>query len=151
MIDINKILKILPHRYPILLLDRITEINPFKSIEGYKNVTINEEVFLGHFPGTPVYPGVMIIEGMAQTGAALAFVSTWGYDFGDMKDKIVYFMGIDRAKFRAVVSPGDRLFYKLNVLKVKGKVWIIDAKAFVDDKLVAEAELKAMLSDRDNN
>lgn len=149
MIDVSKILNILPHRYPILLLDRITNIEPFKYIEGYKNVTVNEEVFLGHFPGMPIYPGVMIIEGMAQTGAALAFISNWGYNFDDMKDKIVYFMGIDKAKFRSVVSPGDRLFYKLDVLKTKGKIWVINAKAFVDDKLVAEAELKAMLGDKE--
>ncbi len=150
MIDVEKILKILPHRYPILLVDRIVALEPFKSIEGYKNITINEQVFSGHFPRKPIYPGVMIIEGLAQTGGVLAYVSDHGTDIEDAKNLLVYFMSIDRAKFRAMVSPGDRLDYRLEVLKHKGKIWVLDAKAFVDDKLVAEAELKAMLDDKND-
>lgn len=146
MIEIDEILKILPHRYPILLVDRIVSMEPFKNISGYKNITINEAVFLGHFPSKPIYPGVMIIEGMAQIGAYLAFTSTLG-NSENLGDKLVYFMSIDRAKFRSMVKPGDRLDYKIEVLKQKGKVWVIDAKAFVDEKLVAEAELKAMLGE----
>lgn len=150
MIDIDRILKILPHRYPILLVDRVTSLEPFKCIEGYKNITINEQVFLGHFPSKAIYPGVMIIEGLAQAGGILAFCSGYGDKVEEVEDKIVYFMSIDRAKFRAMVLPGDRLDYKLEVIKYKGKVWVLDAKAFVDGKLVAEAELKAMLGDKDN-
>lgn len=150
MIDIDRILKILPHRYPILLVDRVTSLEPFKYIEGYKNITINEQVFLGHFPSKAIYPGVMIIEGLAQAGGILAFCSGYGDKVEEVEDKIVYFMSIDRAKFRAMVLPGDRLDYKLEVIKYKGKVWVLDAKAFVDGKLVAEAELKAMLGDKDD-
>lgn len=149
MIDINKILTILPHRYPILLLDRVTDFEAFKYLDGYKNITINEEVFLGHFPNKPIYPGVMIIEGMAQAGGVLAFISIWGNNVDKIDNKIIYFMSIDKAKFRSVVTPGDKLCYRLEVLKNKGKIWVIYAKAFVDDKLVAEAELKAMISDKD--
>lgn len=150
MIDTDRILKILPHRYPILLVDRVTSLEPFKYIEGYKNITINEQVFLGHFPSKAIYPGVMIIEGLAQAGGILAFCSGYGDKVEEVEDKIVYFMSIDRAKFRAMVLPGDRLDYKLEVIKYKGKVWVLDAKAFVDGKLVAEAELKAMLGDKDD-
>ena len=146
--DINEILKILPHRYPILLLDRVTQFRPYESIEGYKNISINEGIFQGHFPNKPVYPGVMIIEGMAQTGVVLAFKSTYGYDL-DSIDKIAYFAGIDRAKFRHIVSPGDKLVYRMEVIKHRGKIWILDGKAFVEDRLVAEAELKAVLSDKE--
>lgn len=147
--DINKILKILPHRYPILLLDRVTILEPYKYIEGYKNITINEEVFLGHFPNKPIYPGVLMIEGMAQAGVVLAFKSTWGDDEDVFANKIVYFTGINRAKFKSMVTPGDKLCYRLEVTKHKGKFWVLDAKAFVDDKLVAEAELRAMLGDKE--
>lgn len=154
MMDVNQIKKILPHRYPLLLVDRITELvrntddtTPNGYIKAYKNVTINEEIFLGHFPSKPIYPGVMIIEGMAQAGGVLAFVSMFGDDVQAAENKIVYFMTIDRVKFRVPVTPGDRLEYRLSVLKHKGAVWSLDAKAFVDDKLVCEAELKAMVAD----
>ncbi len=145
--DINKIREILPHRYPMLLVDRVVSITPQVNIEAYKNVTINEEVFLGHFPKQPIYPGVMQIEGMAQAGGLLAFVSMFGDDTKEAENKIVYFMTIDNVKFRVPVVPGDKLVYKLNVLKHKGSVWSLGAQAFVDDKLVSEAELKAMIAD----
>ncbi len=147
IIDIEEISRILPHRFPILLVDRITELELEKSVVGYKNVTINEPVFTGHFPKSPIYPGVYIIEGMAQTGGVLAFKSSFGMDAVNDGNRLVYFMSIDRAKFRSMVKPGDKLVYKLEVLKHKGKIWVIDGKAFVDDKLVAEAELKAMIAD----
>lgn len=148
MMDINKIKKILPHRYPMLLVDRVTDLVAETSIKAYKNVTANEEVFLGHFPNQPIYPGVMIVEGMAQAGGLLAFVSTWGDDLSVAEDKIVYFMTIDKVKFRIPVTPGDRLDYHINVIKHKGAVWQLECQAFVEDKLVAEAEIKAMVADR---
>lgn len=147
MMDVNIIRKILPHRYPMLLVDRVVELKPNESIEAYKNVTINEEVFLGHFPKQPIYPGVMIIEGMAQAGGLLAFVSMFGEDYSIAENKIVYFMTIDRVKFRSPVVPGDKLVYKVSVIKNKGAVWQMEAKAYVDDKLASEAELKAMIAD----
>lgn len=147
MFDIVKIMNFLPHRYPFLLIDRVVECQHGESIQAYKNITINEQVFQGHFPGTPVYPGVLIIEGMAQAGGVLAFVSAFGEE--EVCDKIVYFMSIDRAKFRVPVTPGDQLFYKLSVLKHKGNIWVLEGKAYVDDKLVAEAELKAMIADKE--
>lgn len=147
MMDVNIIKKILPHRYPMLLVDRVVELKPNESIEAYKNVTINEEVFLGHFPKQPIYPGVMIIEGMAQAGGLLAFMSMFGDDYSVAENKIVYFMTIDRVKFRTPVVPGDKLVYKVSVIKNKGAIWQMDAKAYVDDKLVSEAELKAMIAD----
>jgi len=140
--------KILPHRYPFLLVDRITDIEAGKSIEGYKNVSISEPVFQGHFPDHPIYPGVMIIEGMAQAGGVLAFESMDKDGQENTKDKVVYFMSIDKAKFRAPVTPGDRLVYRLSVIRNRGAIWHLDAKAFVDEKLVAEAELKAMIVDK---
>lgn len=152
--NIEKIREILPHRYPMLLVDRVLELvrntddsSPNGYIKAYKNVTINEEVFLGHFPSKPIYPGVMQIEGMAQAGGLLAFVSMFGLDVEQAKNKIVYFMTIDNVKFRIPVVPGDRLMYELKVLKHKGNVWQLGAKAFVDEKLVSEAELKAMIAD----
>lgn len=147
MMDVNIIKKILPHRYPMLLVDRVVEIKPNESIEAFKNVTINEEVFLGHFPKQPIYPGVMIIEGMAQAGGLLAFMSMFGEDYSVAENKIVYFMTIDKVKFRTPVVPGDRLVYKVSVIKNKGAVWQMEAKAYVDEKLVSEAELKAMIAD----
>lgn len=146
--DVVEIQKILPHRYPFLLVDRITDLEKGKSIEGYKNVSISEPIFQGHFPDHPIYPGVMIIEGMAQAGGVLAFQSSNEDDQAAMQNKVVYFMSIDKAKFRSPVTPGDKLIYKLTVLKQRGAIWQLDAKAYVDDKLVAEAELKAMIVDK---
>ncbi len=144
--DVNDIQKILPHRYPFLLVERVTEMKVGESIVAYKNVSISEPVFQGHFPGRPIYPGVMIIEGMAQAGAILAFESL-PKESVDISEKIVYFMSIDKAKFRVPVTPGDRLEYRVSVLKQKGAVWVFKAEAYVDDKLVSEAELKAMAAD----
>ena len=148
LFDVVEIQKILPHRYPFLLLDRITELTNGESIEGYKNVSISEPVFQGHFPDHPIYPGVMIIEGMAQAGGVLAFQSLPEEEKDQADSKVVYFMSIDKAKFRSPVTPGDKLIYKLNVIKNKGPVWHLDGKAYVDDKLVAQAELKAMIVDK---
>ena len=148
MIDVVEIQKILPHRFPFLLLDRVTELVPQVSIEGYKNVTTGEQIFQGHFPDHPIYPGVMIIEGMAQAGGVLAFKSMDAEGQENTKEKVVYFMSIDNAKFRSPVKPGDKLVYKLTVLKHRGNIWVLDGKAYVDDKLVAEAELKAMIVDK---
>ena len=146
--DIVEIQKILPHRYPFLLVDRITELTPKESIVGYKNISISEPIFQGHFPGHPIYPGVMIIEGMAQAGGILAFKSMDNATQQDIENKVVYFMSIDKAKFRTPVKPGDKLEYRLSAIKNKGAIWMLDAKAYVDDKLVAEAELKAMIVDK---
>ncbi|MDD3341973.1 MAG: 3-hydroxyacyl-ACP dehydratase FabZ [Sulfurospirillaceae bacterium] len=148
MIDVVEIQKILPHRFPFLLIDRVITLVPGESIEAYKNVTIGEQIFQGHFPEHPIYPGVMIIEGMAQAGGVLAFKSMDEEGQENTKEKVVYFMSIDNAKFRNPVKPGDKLVYKLNVLKHRGNIWVLDAKAYVDDKLVAEAELKAMIVDK---
>jgi 3-hydroxyacyl-[acyl-carrier-protein] dehydratase len=146
--DVVDIQNILPHRYPFLLVDRITELTPGEYIEGLKNVSISEPVFQGHFPGHPIYPGVMIIEGMAQAGGVLAFKSMDTDSQEEIENKVVYFMSIDKAKFRSPVTPGDQLIYKIDVIKHKGAVWQLDAKAYVDDKLVAQAELKAMIVDK---
>ena len=148
MMNVTEIQKILPHRYPFLLVDRVTDIEVGKSIEAYKNVSISEPVFQGHFPDHPIYPGVMIIEGMAQVGGVLAFKSLSDDDAKDSENKVVYFMSIDKAKFRAPVTPGDQLIYRIAVLKNRGAVWQFAAKAYVDEKLVAEAELKAMVVDK---
>ena len=146
--NVVEIQKILPHRFPFLLLDRVTELTPGQYIEGFKNVSISEPVFQGHFPDHPIYPGVMIIEGMAQAGGVLAFKSMDGATQEEIENKVVYFMSIDKAKFRAPVTPGDKLVYKINVIRNKGAVWHLEAKAYVDDKVVAQAELKAMIVDK---
>ena len=146
MFDIHEISRILPHKYPFLLVDRVDSMVAGESIEGYKNISISDHVFQGHFPGHPIYPGVLIIEGMAQAGGVLAFKSST--DESEFDNKVVYFMSIDKAKFRSPVVPGDKLIYKLSVLKHKGNIWVLDGKAYVDDKLVAEAELKAMIVDK---
>ncbi|HFQ60674.1 MAG TPA: 3-hydroxyacyl-ACP dehydratase FabZ [Epsilonproteobacteria bacterium] len=146
--NVVEIQKILPHRYPFLLVDRITDLRQGEFIEGYKNISISEPVFQGHFPDHPIYPGVMIIEGMAQAGGVLAFKSMDNASQEEIENKVVYFMSIDKAKFRAPVTPGDKLVYKINVIKNKGAVWQLDAKAYVDDKVVAQAELKAMIVDK---
>ena len=148
VLNVVDIQNILPHRYPFLLVDRITKIENGKFVEGYKNVSISEPVFQGHFPGHPIYPGVMIIEGMAQAGGVLAFKSMDSASQEEIANKVVYFMSIDKAKFRNPVVPGDRLVYRLSVIRNRGAIWHLDAKAYVDEKLVAEAELKAMIVDK---
>jgi len=148
MMDVIEIQKILPHRYPFLLIDRVTSIESGKIINAFKNVSISENIFQGHFPGHPIYPGVMIVEGMAQAGGILAFDSLSEEDKKDVDSKVVYFMSIDKCKFRSPVRPGDRLEYKVSVLKQRGAIWIFKGEAFVDDKLTTEAELKAMIVDK---
>jgi 3-hydroxyacyl-[acyl-carrier-protein] dehydratase len=145
--DVIEIQEIIPHRYPFLLVDRITEVVKNESLIGYKNVSISENVFQGHFPGHPIYPGVMILEGMAQAGGILAFQSM-EMTKEEAANKVVYFMSIDKAKFRAPVKPGDRLEYRISVIKHKGAIWMLKGEAFVDDKMVSEAELKAMIVDK---
>jgi len=143
--DINTIQKMLPHRYPFLLVDRITEVKNGEYVEGYLNISITNQVFQGHFPGHPIYPGVLIIEGMAQTGAILPFTVM---EEDKLKEKVVYFMSIDKAKFRKPVLPGDKLIYKITTLKHRGKIWHLKGEAYVDGELVSEAELKAMIMDK---
>ncbi len=148
IMDVMEIQKIIPHRYPFLLLDRVTDIVKNESLVGYKNVSIGDNVFQGHFPGHPIYPGVMILEGMAQAGGILAFKSMDDMTEEEAANKVVYFMSIDKAKFRAPVKPGDRLEYRISVIKQKGAIWMLDGKAYVDDTLVSQAELKAMIVDK---
>ncbi len=148
IMDVVEIQKIIPHRYPFLLLDRVTDIKENLSLVGYKNVTIGDNVFQGHFPGHPIYPGVMILEGMAQAGGILAFKSMGTMTEEEAAKKVVYFMSIDKAKFRNPVKPGDKLEYRISVIKNKGQIWVLDGKAYVDDVLVSEAELKAMIVDK---
>ena len=145
--DVMEIQEIIPHRYPFLLLDRVTDLTPNEIIIGYKNVTIGDNVFQGHFPGHPIYPGVMILEGMAQAGGILAFKSM-DMTKEEAANKVVYFMSIDKAKFRAPVKPGDQLEYRVSVIKNKGPIWVLKGEAYVDNKMVSEAELKAMIVDK---
>ncbi|MBI1746536.1 MAG: 3-hydroxyacyl-ACP dehydratase FabZ [Acidobacteria bacterium] len=141
--DICEISKLLPHRYPFLLIDRILEFEPGKRIVGLKNVTMNEPFFVGHFPGTPVMPGVLIIEAMAQTGGVLALYSE------PRRDKLlVYFLGIDKARFRRPVTPGDQLLLELTVLRRKTNVCKMQCQAFVNGLLVAEAEILSSFVER---
>jgi UDP-3-O-[3-hydroxymyristoyl] N-acetylglucosamine deacetylase / 3-hydroxyacyl-[acyl-carrier-protein] dehydratase len=141
--DITAIMDIMPHRYPFLLVDRITRIEEGRSIEGIKNVTINEPFFQGHFPGHPIMPAVLIIEAMAQVGGLLLLNSV-----DDPNDKLMYFIGIDGAKFRRPVTPGDQLRFKLTLLKLRKGTSKMRGEAYVDDQLVAEAELLATVVDR---
>jgi len=147
IMDVMEIQQILPHRYPFLLVDRVTELTKGESVVSYKNVSISEPVFQGHFPDHPIYPGVMILEGMAQAGGILAFESM-EMSKEEAAQKVVYFMSIDKAKFRAPVRPGDKLEYRITVIKQKGAIWMLNGKAYVDDKLVSQAELKAMIVDK---
>jgi len=148
IMDVMEIQKILPHRYPFLLVDRVTELVKGESLVAYKNVSISEPVFEGHFPGHPIYPGVMILEGMAQAGGILAFKSMDDLSEEEVANKVVYFMSIDKAKFRSPVRPGDKLEYKISVIKNKGAIWMLKGEAYVDGKLTSEAELKAMIVDK---
>jgi len=141
-LDSTEIQAILPHRYPFLLVDRIEELEIGKRVIGIKNVTVNEPFFQGHFPGRPIMPGVLIIEAMAQVGGVLAFKSA-----NQSGAKLVYFMGIDKAKFRRPVVPGDRLRFVVDILRARHPYWKMRGEAYVEDSLVCEAELMAMVTD----
>ena len=137
------IAKILPHRYPFLLVDRITELELGKRVVGIKNVSINEPFFQGHYPGNPVMPGVLIIEAMAQVGGVLARLSVSG---ALEKEGAIFFMAIDKVKFRKPVLPGEQVIFELVPLRTGSKIWKMAGKAFVNDKLVTEAELLATIA-----
>ena len=143
IINIKKIIKMMPHRYPFLLIDRLIDIKNDEYAIGLKNVTINEPFFMGHFPGKKVMPGVLIIESMAQTSGALV-VSSYG---DKAMGKLVYFMSIDKARFRKLVVPGDQLFIEVKKKQARKLVWKFDCIARVDDQIVAEATITAMIVD----
>ena len=145
MIDIREIMSFLPHGYPFLLIDRILEIEPGKRIVGIKNVTYNEPFFPGHFPGRPIMPGVLIVEAMAQTAGVLAFKSL--PEEGQRRP--VLFLGLDNVRFRKPVVPGDQLRMELEITRHRQAIWGFKGKAFVEDQLVAEADLLAMLGEED--
>jgi beta-hydroxyacyl-ACP dehydratase FabZ len=141
--DIEWILSMLPHRYPILLVDRVLEMEPRKRIVAIKNVTINEPIFLGHFPGRPVLPGVLMIEGMAQAGGLLLLS-----DIPDRQNKLLYFASIEEAKFRRPVTPGDQLRYEVEVLRLRSTYCRLAGRALVDGQVAAEAVLSSAMVDR---
>ena len=144
-IDVTEIMDILPHRYPILLVDRVTELVAGESIVALKNISMGESVLQGHFPGQPIWPGVMTVEALAQAGGILAMKSSNSDDFAD---KIVLFMGIDNAKFRRPVTPGDQLFLHVKKVQERGPVWKFSGEAKVDGKTVASADFSAMVTDK---
>jgi 3-hydroxyacyl-[acyl-carrier-protein] dehydratase len=141
-IDIKGILDLLPHRYPFILVDRVVDFDPGKTITGLKNVSMGEPFFQGHFPGEPVMPGVLILEGMAQVGALLAYLSAPEM----IGNKLVFFAGLDKVRFRRVVRPGDQLILRLDMIRQKTRLTKMAGKAYVDDELVTEAELLATFS-----
>ncbi len=142
-LNINDILKILPHRYPMLLIDRVIEIVRTKRIVAIKNVTINESFFEGHFPNFPIMPGVLIVEAMAQAGAVLLFT-----EIAERDDKLLLFTGIERARFRRPVTPGDQLRIEVDVLAYRGTAGRLQGKAYVDGKLACEAVVTCRLLNR---
>jgi beta-hydroxyacyl-ACP dehydratase FabZ len=144
--DIQQIQEVLPHRYPFLLVDRILEIEPGRRVVGLKNVTINEAFFQGHFPGHPIMPGVLIIEAMAQVGGVLLMrtLNT------SLEKKLLYFTGIDRAKFRRPVLPGDQVRFELELLHLRSRNGKMKARAYVEGELVAEAEISCAIVDRES-
>lgn len=139
--DIKAILDLLPHRYPFIMVDRIIDYEAGQTITGMKNVSMGEPFFQGHFPGEPVMPGVLILEGMAQVASVLAYLT-----IDAVKGKLVYFAGLDNVRFRQVVYPGDQLIFKLELIKQKRNIIKMDGKAYVDNKLVTEAQLLAAFS-----
>lgn len=143
MIYINEIQNLLPHRYPFLLVDRIEEIESGKRVVGIKNVTMNEEFFQGHYPGHPIMPGVLIIESMAQVGGFLMMQS-----LENPEEKLPFFAGIDKARFRRPVVPGDRLRIEVEIIKLRGRVAKVSAKGYVEDEIAAEAELMFAIDDK---
>jgi len=145
MMDVLEIQKLLPHRYPFLLVDRVVSIEPGKALRAYKNVSVNEPFFEGHFPGHPVMPGVLVLEALAQASAILAYRST-GFD---PTQKVTYLMAIDAAKFRRPTVPGDRLELEVEVLRFKGSILKTRGVAKVDGEVVAEGEFLATVVDKD--
>lgn len=143
MLDVRQILEMLPHRYPFLLVDRILEVQGTQKIVGLKNVTFNEQFFQGHFPGHPVMPGVLIVEAMAQTGGMLLMEQ-----IPNRETKTVYFMALDKVKFRKPVVPGDQLRMEVEMLQFRGKVAKMKGVATVEGKIVAEAEMLAGVVDK---
>ena len=142
-LDINQIKDIIPHRYPFLLVDRIEELVPEERVVGKKNVTINEEFFQGHFPGHPIMPGVLILEAMAQVGGFLLYSSV-----EDTENMVPYFTGVDKAKFRRPVTPGDTLIIEGQLLRLRGMMARVEAKSYVDEQLAAEGRLTFVLQDK---
>jgi 3-hydroxyacyl-[acyl-carrier-protein] dehydratase len=138
-LDIGAILNLLPHRYPFIMVDRILSVEEDKKIVGLKNVSMGEPFFQGHFPAQPIMPGVLILEGMAQVGVVLSYLS----NPENVGRRLAFFAGIDHARFRRPVVPGDQLIYKLTMVKEKRNISIMDAEAYVDDALAAEARLMA--------
>jgi len=143
-LNYEDIIKILPHRYPFLLVDRIIEMDLGERIVGLKNVTINEPFFQGHFPGNPIMPGVLIVEAMAQIGGVLARLTIFG-EQDEESEASVFFMSIDKVKFRKPVVPGDQIRFELEALRTGSRVWKMGGKAFVGEDLVAQAELMASI------
>ena len=144
-LDVEDIMKLLPHRYPFLLVDRVTELEVGKRVVGIKNVTYNEPFFQGHFPGKPIMPGVLIIEAMAQVGGILARMTKLGSSNEIKEPGSVFFMTMDKVKFRRPVLPGDQLVIELEVLRSGSRIWKVAGKARVKENLVAEAELLASI------
>ena len=144
--DINKIMSLLPHRYPMLLVDRITEYKAYENISGYKNITINEDVFNGHFPLNPIFPGVLTIEALAQVSGILGFAST---NTNASDGKLYLFAGVDNVRFKRPVVPGDKLVLESEVKTVKRNIWRFQTQALVDDKIVCKAELLCAYTDKD--
>ena len=144
LFDIEKILKILPHRYPFLLVDKVIEIEKRKSIVALKNVTYNEPFFQGHFPDLKVMPGVLVMEAIAQAGGILLY-----YSIPDPEDKFVFLSKIDKAKFRKPIVPGDQIRIEVNVLKLKNKICQIRGKALVEGEVAAEGEILAAVLDKE--
>lgn len=143
-LNYEDIIKIIPHRYPFLMVDRIIEMELGERIVGIKNVTINEPFFQGHFPGNPIMPGVLIVEAMAQIGGVLARLTIFG-EQGEDSEASVFFMSIDKVKFRKPVVPGDQIRFELQTLRAGSRIWKMGGKAFVGEDLVSEAELMASI------
>jgi len=145
VIEIGEIMDMIPHRYPFLLIDKVTDIVPGESAIGIKNVTMNEPFFQGHFPGHPIMPGVLIIEAMAQTSAILVIETT-----GNRAGNVVYFMTVDQARFRKPITPGDQVELHVTKQRNRGNVWKFRGEARVDGKLMAQAVYSAMIVDQNN-